>query len=95
MPTWRPLIGEALSRADFESLLKRRVFFAEAVEIYCQAGFKGDNRGLYDYDPPGCALATNIVDPWRKHFAIEENMLELDCTVLTPEPVLQMSGHVD
>ncbi|KAK4668592.1 uncharacterized protein QC764_0103770 [Podospora pseudoanserina] len=26
---------------------------------------------------------------------MEENMLELDCTVITPELVLKMSGHVD
>lgn len=89
------LAGETFSRADFESLLKRRFFFTEAFEIYRQAGFKGDNRGLYDYGPPGSALTTNIVDQWRKHFVIEENMLELDCTVLTPEPVLKTSGHVD
>jgi len=31
-----------------------------------------------------CATA-NIADVWRKHFVLEENMLELDCTVLTPE----------
>ncbi|KAI8632408.1 hypothetical protein F5Y19DRAFT_462851 [Xylariaceae sp. FL1651] len=50
---------------------------------------KRDNRGLYDYGPPGCALQANIDDLWRKHFVLEENMLELDCTVITPEPVLK------
>jgi glycyl-tRNA synthetase len=96
MPDTTTLTGEAFSRTNFESLLKRRFFFTESFEVYRQAGgFKGDNRGLYDYGPPGCALQTNIVDQWRKHFIIEESMMEVDCTVLTPEPVLKTSGHVD
>lgn len=31
----------------------------------------------------------------EEHFVIEENMLEVDCTVLTPEDVFITSGHVD
>lgn len=90
------LAGDAFDRAPFESLLKRRLFFTEAFEIYRKApNFKGDNRGLYDYGPPGCSLQANIVDIWRKHFVIEEQMLELDCTMLTPEDVFKTSGHVD
>src|SRR5699024_6641919 len=52
-------------------------------------------RGIYDYGPPGCALQANIVELWRKHFVLEEDMLELDCTILTPEEVFMTSGHVD
>lgn len=90
------LKGDPFDRTLFESVTKRRFFFTESFEIYRTApGFQGDNRGLYDYGPPGCALQANIVDLWRKHFVLEENMLELDCTVITPEPVLKTSGHVD
>ncbi|KAH8688477.1 glycyl-tRNA synthetase [Ilyonectria robusta] len=90
------MTGEAFSRQRFESLLKRRFFFAEAFEIYrTSASASTDNRGLYDYGPPGCALQANIVNEWRNHFVIEENMMELDCTVLTPEVVLKTSGHVE
>ncbi|KPM43411.1 putative glycine--tRNA ligase [Neonectria ditissima] len=90
------LTGAAFRRPTFESLLKRRFFFAESFEIYrTSANFKGDNRGLYDYGPPGCSLQANIVNEWRNHFVIEENMMELDCTVITPEAVLKTSGHVD
>ena len=32
---------------------------------------------------------------WRKHFVLAENMLEMECTNLTPEVVLKTSGHVD
>ncbi|KAF8909316.1 hypothetical protein CPB84DRAFT_1843110 [Gymnopilus junonius] len=50
--------------------------------------------GLYDYGPPGSSLQANIIAEWRKHFIIEENMLELDTTVMTPSPVFETSGHV-
>ncbi|TPX10706.1 uncharacterized protein E0L32_008275 [Thyridium curvatum] len=90
------LKGDQFDCAQFEALVKRRFFFSESFEIYRTApNFQGDNRGLYDYGPPGCALQTNIVDVWRKHFVLEENMLEVDCTVITPETVLKTSGHVD
>lgn len=36
-----------------------------------------------------------MIDLWRKHFVLAENMLEMECTCLTPEAVLKTSGHVD
>lgn len=65
------------------------MFYTPSFEIYGGVG------GLYDYGPPGCSLQANIVDLWRKHFILEEDMLEVDCTVLTPHDVLKTSGHVD
>lgn len=32
---------------------------------------------------------------WQKHFVIQERMLKVNCSILTPEPVLKASGHVD
>jgi glycyl-tRNA synthetase len=32
---------------------------------------------------------------WRQHFIVEETMLELEATCLTPAPVFKASGHVD
>ncbi|KAI1279410.1 glycyl-tRNA synthetase 1 [Xylaria sp. FL0933] len=96
MASMTTLKGDRFDRSLFEAVTKRRFFFTESFEIYRLApNFQGDNRGLYDYGPPGCALQANIVDQWRKHFVLEENMLEVDCTVITPEPVLKTSGHVD
>ncbi|GFX30832.1 glycine--tRNA ligase [Trichonephila clavipes] len=43
----------------------------------------------------GCAMKNNILNLWRSHFILEEQMLEVDCTILTPENVLKASGHVD
>lgn len=77
------------NRDSLEQILKRRFFYAPAFEIY------GGVSGLYDYGPPGCALQANIVDTWRKHFILQEDMLEVDCTMLTPHEVLKTSGHVD
>lgn len=77
------------NRETLESLLRGRFFYAPAFDLY------GGVSGLYDYGPPGCALQANIVDVWRKHFILEEDMLEVDCTMLTPYEVLKTSGHVD
>lgn len=46
------------------------MFYTPAFDIY------GGVSGLYDYGPPGCQLTNNIVDLWRKHFVLKENMLE-------------------
>jgi glycyl-tRNA synthetase len=41
------------------------------------------------------AIQHNLLNEWRQHFVIQEDMLEIDCTCLTPFEVLQTSGHVD
>lgn len=95
MPEATTFTGQPLNRPQFEALLRRRFFFTESFEIYRTApGYKGDQRGLFDYGPPGCGLLANITNEWRKHFVIEENMLEVDCPAITPEAVLKTSGHV-
>ncbi|KAG8827643.1 Glycine--tRNA ligase 1, mitochondrial [Serendipita sp. 401] len=76
------------SKANLDDLLLKRFFYAPAFEIY------GGVAGLYDYGPPGSALQANIIAEWRKHFIIEESMLELDTTIMTPEKVFVASGHV-
>ena len=83
------MTGQLLDRAVLDSLLRRRMFYTPSFEVY------GGVSGLYDYGPPGCSLQANIVELWRKHFVLEEDMLEVDCTALTPHEVLKTSGHVD
>ena len=46
------------------------------------------------YGPPGSAVKQNLITLWRKHFVIEENLLEVDDTCLMPHDVLSTSGHV-
>ncbi|ULU02442.1 hypothetical protein L3Y34_002203 [Caenorhabditis briggsae] len=79
----------SFDRLKLEDLLKRRFFYDQSFAIY------GGVTGLYDFGPMGCALKANMLQQWRKHFILEEGMLEVDCTSLTPEPVLKASGHVD
>ncbi|KAM3510521.1 hypothetical protein MY11210_005821 [Beauveria gryllotalpidicola] len=83
------LKGQPLDKPVLDAILRRRMFYTPSFEIYGGVG------GLYDYGPPGCALQANIVDIWRKHFVLEEDMLEVDCTALTPHDILKTSGHVD
>ncbi|KAL2133957.1 hypothetical protein VTI74DRAFT_1313 [Chaetomium olivicolor] len=95
-PTISTLKGDKVDRSLFESILKQRLFFTEAFEIYCLSpDYNGDNRGLSDYRLPGCALQANTIGLWRRYFVLEENMLKVDCTVITPEQVLKTSSRVD
>ncbi|CAG9318647.1 unnamed protein product [Blepharisma stoltei] len=75
-------------RPAIDDLLRRRFFYRPSFEIY------GGISGLFDYGPPGCALKREVEDLWRQHFILEEDMLELAGTNLTPEVVLEASGHV-
>jgi glycyl-tRNA synthetase len=81
--------AEAAARDGFETLLKRKCFVIPSFEIY------GGVKGLFDFGPPGCALLENIKNLWRSHFVLQEDMLEIACTTMTPENVLKVSGHVE
>ncbi|GFO25816.1 glycine--tRNA ligase-like [Plakobranchus ocellatus] len=76
-------------RMKLEDLLKQKFFYDQSFAIY------GGINGLYDFGPMGCAMKSNLLQAWRKHFVLEEQMLEVDTAMLTPEPVLKASGHVD
>jgi glycyl-tRNA synthetase len=73
----------------FQDLVKSRFLFAPSFEIY------GGTKGLYDYGPVGCAIKNNMFARWRDHFILEDDMLEISCSNLTPYQVLKNSGHVD
>jgi len=49
--------------------------------------------GLYDLGPPGCAVQSNILHAWRQHFVLEEQMLEVDCTIMTKDEVFKYFGN--
>lgn len=76
-------------RTKMEDLIKRRFFFDNSFAIY------GGITGQFDFGPMGCSIKNNMINLWRNHFVLNEQMLEVDCTVLTPEPVLKASGHVE
>jgi glycyl-tRNA synthetase len=80
---------DANLRYKLEDLCRRRFFLDQSFSIY------GGITGLYDFGPMGCAMKSNFLQVWRSHFVLEEGMLEVDCAMLTPEPVLKASGHVE
>lgn len=69
-----------------DDVVIRRMFVVPSFEIH------GGVSGLFDLGPPGCGLKGNIVSIWKQHFILTEGMLEMECTNLTPENVLQTSG---
>lgn len=96
------------NRKTFDELLLRKMFVIPAFEIH--GGVKGlydlgppacalkvSSNDLRNtpmstiFSPQKAAM----IDTWRKHFVLNENMLEMECTCLTPEAVLKTSGHVD
>ncbi|XP_066147370.1 glycine--tRNA ligase [Euwallacea fornicatus] len=81
--------NSTFDRAKMEDLLKRRFFFDQSFAIY------GGITGQFDFGPMGCAFKNNLLHTWRQFFVLEEQMLEVDCSILTPEVVLKASGHVD
>ncbi|KAI8852852.1 hypothetical protein BC829DRAFT_414283 [Chytridium lagenaria] len=76
-------------RTVLEGLLLKRFFYSPSFAIY------GGVAGLFDYGPPGTALMNNMISLWRRHFVLEEDILEIECTNLTPESVFKTSGHVE
>ena len=76
-------------RNKMSGALEQRLFYIPSFKIY------GGVAGLYDYGPPGCAVKSNLQAFWRQHFVLNEGMLELECPSVTPEVVLQASGHVE
>jgi glycyl-tRNA synthetase (class II) len=56
-----------------------------SFEIY------GGVAGLYDYGPLGSMTKSNVEQQWRQHFVLEEDMLEVTCSNLTLDAVLETS----
>jgi glycyl-tRNA synthetase len=81
---------EKYRRPLLENVIRRRFFVIPAFEIY-----NNGVAGLYDYGPTGCALKNNIEAYWREHFILEDNMLEICGTCLTPEVVLKTSVNIN
>ncbi|XP_049849284.1 glycine--tRNA ligase-like [Schistocerca gregaria] len=81
--------SKKFNRSALEELLKRRYFYAPAFSIY------NGVKGLYDFGPPGASVKNNLLQLWRQHFILNEGLLEIETTAITPEVVFKASGHVD
>jgi len=88
----KPNKGDLLKyykRKECDDLLRRKLFYTPSFEIY------NGVAGLYDYGPLGAALKANVENLWKTHFILEDDMLEISCSCLTPDEVLKTSGHVE
>ena len=86
VPFAAPTAATAHTLTAMDDVVIRRMFVVPSFEIH------GGVSGLFDLGPPGCGLKSNIVALWRQHFVLAEGMLEMECTNLTPENVLETSG---
>ncbi len=68
--------------------LRRGIFFP-AAEIYSPVA------GIYDLGPVGRALKYKIIRLWRSIFIERNGFLEIETSLILPEPVLKASGHLD
>ncbi len=70
----------------FELALTRS-FFIPSNEPY------GAVSGFYDYGPVGKLMKSRIEATWKQMFLKEEGFHEVETSIITPEIVLQASGH--
>jgi glycyl-tRNA synthetase len=88
-PTAKSIDECKKNRSALDDICKRRFVYRQGSEIYGGCG------GFYTYGPPGCAMKVNVIQKWRRHFVMEENLMEVEDTCIMIEPVLKASGHVD
>ncbi|KCV69949.1 glycyl-tRNA synthetase [Fonticula alba] len=77
------------NRPRIEDVLTQRFFIRPSFDIYGPVG------GLYDLGPPGSALQANLLEEWRRFFVVEDQILELDTSIMTKEDVFRTSGHIE
>src|SRR5438132_1785876 len=69
-------------------LARRSGFFWGSFEI------KGGVSGFIDLGPLGTSLKREIEDTWREFFLKRHGFVEISTPIITPERVLEASGHV-
>ncbi|MFH7880384.1 MAG: glycine--tRNA ligase [Candidatus Aenigmatarchaeota archaeon] len=71
-----------------EKIAKRRGFIFKSSEIY------GGVSGFYDYGPLGFILKEKLIKYWRDFFIKEDNIFEIETSLIMPEKVFEASGHL-
>ena len=69
-----------------DELLLSRMFVVPSFEIY------NGVSGFYDFGPPACAFKSNLLALWRRHFVLEENMLEIEWVLAWGGGKCRLSG---
>jgi len=81
--------AEVAVRNEVEMLLRHRGFVFPSNEIH------NGPAGFFDFGPVGCAMKQNLLQYWRQHFVLRDNMLEIETPAMTPAVVFKTSGHVE
>lgn len=83
----KPKTGKSKMEKVVE-VCKRRGIIYPTAEIY------GSLAGFWDYGPVGTLLKRKIENYWREFF-IDENIVEIDGSIILPESVFKASGHLE
>ena len=89
---WNPLttVDDPFDSVAFSQTVKNRFIYAQSGEIY------GGGAGLYDFGPLGTKLKNNVIREWKNVFVDgRPDVFEVDTAIITPEKVLQGSGHTE
>ena len=70
------------------AIAKRRGYYWPSYEIY------GGLSGYVTYGDLGTKLKRNIERTWRNHFTRQQNILEIEAPIISPEIVFEASGHI-
>lgn len=77
------------TKSRLEGVLAKRFFFRTSSYIY------GGISGLMDFGPLGLGLKKKIINEWEKYFIYDDDLQEIETSILTSDRVLENSGHVD
>lgn len=79
----------ALKMDEVVNLCKKKGFIFQSSEIYSPMA------GFYDYGPLGVELKNNIKKIWwRDMVQIREDIVGLDCSIISSPSIWQASGHI-
>jgi glycyl-tRNA synthetase len=73
---------------ELANMAVRRAIIIPAFDIYGEIG------GFYDYGPIGTRIKHNIEHVWRDFFIDGMGNLEIETTIIAPQPVFEASGHL-
>lgn len=73
--------SDLMPKLDF--LINSSFFFDQSFAIY------GSHIGQHDFGPAGCVMKHKILNVWNDCFVMNEKMMPVKCSVLTPEAVLK------
>lgn len=74
---------------QLKSHLEESQYIIQSSKLY------GGVNGFHDYGTLGCIVKQKLINLWRKHFLFEEEIYEVETSILTIPAILKASGHLD